>query len=314
MKKKVVIFVMLLCISMLLSACKKDNTSNNASSDAATGTMSPEQASEIEHISDTGELTGDTLDVTPTMTQGPTPTQRPDIIYDGTSVESSIPEDTADFLTILKLLPAGTIVNTAEASNEEIAACFYEEEIKDDVFARISGLSYGIDCTVSLADLRYVRVLHYGFDGSVYIGELVVNKAISSDIVEIFKELYDAAYPVEQMKLVDDYGADDEKSMEADNTSAFNFRTIEGSTTLSNHAYGLAIDINPKYNPYVKENNGSTVVYPENAEAYADRSADCDYYIEKDDVCYQAFISRGFTWGGDWTTVKDYQHFEKSDK
>ena len=100
--------------------------------------------------------------------------------------------------------------------------------------------------------------------------------------------------------------------MEANNTSAFNFRTVEGSTTLSNHAYGLAIDINPKYNPYVKVSNGTTVVYPDNAAEYADRSVDCDYYINRDDICYQAFVSRGFTWGGDWTTVKDYQHFEKT--
>ncbi|MDE7212099.1 MAG: M15 family metallopeptidase [Lachnospiraceae bacterium] len=196
-------------------------------------------------------------------------------------------------------------------SEAELAACFYFEEVSDAVFARMKGNSYGEDCTVALSELRYVRVLHYGFDGAAHIGELVVNQAIAQDVRDIFKELFDAKYPIEKMVLIDTYGGDDDASMSDNNTSSFNFRTVEGTTSLSKHAYGLAIDINPLYNPYIPIRNDVAVVLPASAQAYADREAECEYYIRHGDVCYEAFVSHGFTWGGDWPTEKDYQHFSK---
>lgn len=211
----------------------------------------------------------------------------------------------------MELLPAQTAVDICAFSEEEIKACFYYEEVPDTVFERMKGNSYGEDCTVPLSELRYVRVLHYGFDGAVHIGELVVNQAIAQDIIDIFQELFDAEYPIEKMVLIDVYGGDDDASMADNNTSSFNFRLVEGTTSLSKHAYGLAIDVNPLYNPYIPVWDGVQVVLPENAEAYADREAACDYYIKHGDVCYEAFVSRGFTWGGDWKTEKDYQHFSK---
>ena len=99
--------------------------------------------------------------------------------------------------------------------------------------------------------------------------------------------------------------------MEDNNTSCFNYRVVSGKTTLSNHSYGLAIDINPFYNPYVRTKDGETLVSPEHAGAYADRSADFPYKIDEDDLCFQVFTNHGFTWGGNWKSVKDYQHFEK---
>ena len=114
------------------------------------------------------------------------------------------------------------------------------------------------------------------------------------------------------MQLVDDYDADDEQSMRANNTSCFNFRRIAGSTKLSKHSQGLAIDINPLYNPYVKRQaNGTLIVQPANATCYADRRKAIPYKIERDDLCYRLFIKHGFKWGGAWTRQQDYQHFER---
>lgn len=207
----------------------------------------------------------------------------------------------------------------AEEEGDSVAAIvreksdmFYYEEIPQEVKDRIKGKSYGDNCDVPYSELRYVKVLYWGFDGDTHDGELIVNKAIAEDIVDIFGELYVAKYPIERMVLIDDYNADDNASMAADNSSAFNYRVIDdGSGRLSNHSYGLAIDINPLYNPYVRKIDGETVVSPVEGEGYADRTLDCDYYIKEGDVCYQAFTKRGFTWGGDWKNSKDYQHFQK---
>jgi len=114
------------------------------------------------------------------------------------------------------------------------------------------------------------------------------------------------------MVLVDEYNADDNTSMAANNTSSFNFRLVPGSTHLSKHALGLAIDINPLYNPYIQYNENETIILPEEGIPYADRTLNCPYYINEDDLCYQAFTKLGFTWGGFWKTDPDYQHFQKT--
>ena len=153
--------------------------------------------------------------------------------------------------------------------------------------------------------------MHTGFDGETNEGELVVNKAIADDVLAIFEELYRAKYPIEKVCLVDEYDADDEASMSDNNSSAFNFRTISHTTTISKHGLGMAIDINPLYNPYVKTVNGALSIEPTNAAAYVDRSEENPYRIDHDDLCYKLFTEHGFTWGGDWVHSKDYQHFEK---
>ncbi|MBE5960242.1 MAG: M15 family metallopeptidase [Lachnospiraceae bacterium] len=211
----------------------------------------------------------------------------------------------------IKAMPAESKVLVYETNAVTLAACFYAEEIQPSVYMRMENKSFGEECTTSLESLRYVRVLHFGFDGEIYIGELVVNQLIADDIIDIFKELFDARYPIERMVLVDNYSADDNQSMAANNSSAFNYRVVDGTSKLSNHAYGLAIDINPLYNPYVRTIDGEEVILPENGSEYADRSLDNPYYIVKGDVCYNAFIKRGFTWGGNWEKSKDYQHFQK---
>ncbi|WP_026521223.1 M15 family metallopeptidase [Butyrivibrio sp. VCB2001] len=189
---------------------------------------------------------------------------------------------------------------------------FYYEPISNEVFKRISGISYPVDCTVSLDELRYVGLMYVDFNGEPQKGELICNKALAQDMVEIFYELYSNDYQLESVKLVDEYGGDDTASMLANNTSCFNYRVVEGTTRLSNHAYGRAIDINPFYNPYITYNkDGTTNVSPAGSEAYADRSASFPYKIDENDLAYKLFKEHGFKWGGDWNNSKDYQHFEK---
>ena len=197
---------------------------------------------------------------------------------------------------------------TPEAS---YADDFYISEIPDDIFAKMQGKSYKEDCTVPREDLRYVHVRHMGFDGEAKDGELVVNKAIADDVLAIFEELYKADYPIEKVHLVDEYDADDEASMSDNNSSAFNFRFISHTTRISRHGLGMAVDINTRYNPYVKTVDGKLSIEPANGADYVDRSKDFPHKIDHEDLCYKLFKEHGFTWGGDWTHSKDYQHFER---
>lgn len=197
---------------------------------------------------------------------------------------------------------------TPEAS---YADDFYISEIPDDIFAKMQGKSYKEDCTVPREDLRYVHVRHMGFDGEAKDGELVVNKAIADDVLAIFEELYKVDYPIEKVRLVDEYDADDEASMSDNNSSAFNFRFISHTTRISRHGLGMAVDINTRYNPYVKTVDGKLSIEPANGADYVDRSKDFPHKIDHEDLCYKLFKEHGFTWGGDWTHSKDYQHFER---
>lgn len=210
-------------------------------------------------------------------------------------------------------LSAGSTIDTSLLTEAEIDSLFYSEEITDTVFKRINGVSYQENDTVGREELRYLRVLHMGFDGQIHIGELIVNCQIAEDILTIMKKLYENKYPIEKMVLVDEYGGDDNRSMEDNNSSAFNYRVIAGTTRLSKHSLGLAIDINPRYNPYVRPGEtGEIIVEPSGSEAYVDRQSEFDYKIDEHDLCYQLFSQYGFTWGGSWNTVKDYQHFQKT--
>jgi hypothetical protein len=218
------------------------------------------------------------------------------------------------FIEKTKAKKSGDKVDVSGMDRATLNKCFFYVSISDDVFARMEGKSFKKDCTTKRSELRYVKVLYYGFDKKTHVGELVVNKAIAKDVVGIFQDLYKAKYRIEKMKLIDDYDADDNKSMADNNTSSFNFRHVEGSKALSQHAYGRAIDINPKYNPYIVTIKGKRKVEPPNGKKYADRSIDLPYIIHKNDVCYKAFVKRGFDWGGSWRPDPDYQHFAKKKK
>ena len=191
---------------------------------------------------------------------------------------------------------------------------FYYEPLSDSVKERITGISYPeTGCTVPYEDLNYVGLLYVDFNGEVQEGELICNKAVAQDMVEIFYELYRNDYRIERVRLVDEYGGDDTLSMLDNNTSCFNYRVVDGTTTLSKHALGCAVDINPFYNPYIvfnKNGSGETYISPKGSEVYADRSQNFPYKIDENDLCYKLFTQHGFTWGGNWNSTKDYQHFQ----
>ena len=187
-------------------------------------------------------------------------------------------------------------------------SAFSADTIPEAVKLRMIGRSYPEEeAGISLSDLRYLKLLYYDYGGRVRRGEMICNKAISDDLLYIFKELYKAKYPIASIRLIDDFDGDDQRSMEANNTSCFNYRTKTSGTSLSVHARGMAVDINPLQNPYVK----GEIVEPEAARDYADRTVDFPHKITDEDLCCKLFRSRGFQWGGAWNSVKDYQHFEK---
>ena len=181
---------------------------------------------------------------------------------------------------------------------------FRAREVPNDIYEKMVGNSipYSEKESVDIKTLSLLNVTHYGFDG-----EMVVNSKLAGDVLEIFKELYEIKYPIEKIKLIDEYEANDELSMSDNNTSCFCYRVVSGTKTLSNHALGTAIDINPLYNPYVA--NGK--VSPASATLYVDRTLDYNHKINKDSEIYKIFIKHGWSWGGDWKNKKDYQHFEK---
>jgi len=200
----------------------------------------------------------------------------------------------------------------------EYADGFYYEPISEKLRRYMTGISFPSgdesEATpeISFEQLRYVHILHYNFDGIGTEGEIICNEYIAQDLVEIFYELYRNEYQLEKVLLIDEYDGDDTASMEANNTSCFNYRPVPESASLSKHAYGLAIDINPLYNPYITyTSDGTENISPVSALPYADRSKGFPYKIDEDDLCYKLFIQHGFTWGGNWNNVKDYQHFQK---
>ena len=163
-------------------------------------------------------------------------------------------------------------------------------------------------CPVALDDLRLLTLTHWGFDRKVHRGELVVHEDQARTIRRVFRVLFEARFPIERMRLVDVYGADDDRSMAANNTSAFNCRTVEGSSSWSEHAYGRAIDINPVQNPAVQDGR----VSPPAGSRYLDRSRRVKGLIRANDVVVRTFAEIGWGWGGYWTSLKDYQHFSAS--
>ena len=165
-------------------------------------------------------------------------------------------------------------------------------------------------CPVPPDGLRIITMSHWNYAGSVSTGKLVVAAGLANQVVDIFRDLYDARFPIERMRLVDEYDGDDDLSMAANNTSAFNCRLVTGGSSYSEHSYGRAIDINPVMNPYVK---GSTVLPPAGS-AYLNRNLEAPGMIHANDEVVQAFGARGWIWGGTWSSLKDYQHFSTTGK
>jgi D-alanyl-D-alanine carboxypeptidase len=171
---------------------------------------------------------------------------------------------------------------------------------------QMTGVSWHKGCPVGPNELRLIRLTYRGFDGRAHTGSLVANRSAAGVLVGVFRRLYAAGFPIRRMVPVDRYGGDDFRSIEADNTSAFNCRAATGSGNWSNHAYGLAIDVNPIENPYV---SGGTSSHRASAP-YLDRSRHRPGTAYEGGILVEAFRSAGWGWGGSWSgSVRDYQHF-----
>ncbi|QOR61538.1 M15 family metallopeptidase [Sulfurovum sp. ST-21] len=177
----------------------------------------------------------------------------------------------------------------------------------------VKGDSWREGCPVHYRDLRYLQMTYRDFKGKEHIGEMIVHKEVAVEVMEIFRQLYEAGYPVRRMRLVSDFGGSDWQSIEADNTSAFNCRKATGSRKWSKHAYGKAIDLNPIENPYISRNGH--IAHKKSLQFWkrvhknhtpADRAV-----LLKHDNAVKIFRSYGWKWGGEWHRVKDYQHFSK---
>jgi len=180
-------------------------------------------------------------------------------------------------------------------------------EIDGPTRKRMTGVSWRPGCPVGLGELRLLRVSHWGFDGRTHRGRLVVHRDEAEGMLRTMRTLFRLRFPIRQMRLVDAYGADDRRSMAADNTSAFNCRYVAGQPGVwSEHAYGRAIDLNPIENPYV---TSSGYVSPPAGAPFARRSRHRPGMVHRGGPALAAFAAAGWEWGGNWAGTKDYQHF-----
>jgi D-alanyl-D-alanine carboxypeptidase len=183
------------------------------------------------------------------------------------------------------------------------------EPISDELAEEMIGVSWHPGCPVPISALCVITMNHWGFDERSHRGELVVHEDVADDIVTVFGLLFAARFPILRMERIDRYDGDDDASMIANNTSSFNCREIAGGGPFSIHSWGKAIDINPVENPYIK--NG--VVLPPSGTEYLDRKHVRPGMIVDGDIVVQAFADIGFSWGGHWERLLDYQHFEVAD-
>ena len=171
------------------------------------------------------------------------------------------------------------------------------------------GPSWHPGCPIDPGQLRRVEIDYFGFDGKTHRGALIVNQDLAAEVVAIFEQLLQLRYPIEKMHTVDTYpGADDELSMEDNNTSAYNCRDIPGTGRWSQHAFGRAVDLNPLLNPEIDQTGA---IQPKNAEPYRDRNRTSPGILHAGDAAVRVFTDRGWRWGGGWPTPVDYQHFER---
>ncbi len=177
--------------------------------------------------------------------------------------------------------------------------------VPEDVAARST---WQPECPVTLEDLRYVTVSFWGFDERAHTGELIVNATVADDIVEVFRRLWESRFPIEEMRVVRAEELDFPPTGDGNNTTAFVCRPIRGGATWSQHAYGLAVDVNPFHNPYLKGDR----VLPELATAYLDRTDVRPGMVFAGDPVGTAFADIGWAWGGDFRTLADYMHFSST--
>lgn len=285
----------------LLSAGMTEASS--VSLESSEETVITSASSETTAASSSSETSEETTEETTTeTTEEPTPT----------------PEPEPEKLTSIRGYKAGTVLDRDQIDTDNLSQYFTSEEIEegDSVYNRIYGQSYVDNDNIDLSDLRYLKMLHVNFDGDYQVGEMIVNELVVSDVLDIFETLCAEGYEIYSMYLIDDFWSGDPDdsdwySIEANNTSCFCYRTATGSGNLSKHALGRAIDINPQQNPYVTyDSDGDAHYSHDNASDYVYDRDDYDHMITTSDRAYELFINYGWTWGGSWSSPKDYQHFQ----
>jgi len=184
---------------------------------------------------------------------------------------------------------------------------FTYEPLPRHIIDLITGVTFHDNTPFSHDFLSYLTITHVDFDGENRIGHMIVAAEIATEVLDIFKEIYEGGFPIHSIRLIDYFDADDYLSLAANNSSAFNFRYIAGTNRISRHGFGMAIDINPIQNPYVRGDN----IKPAAGAEYLDRDNVRPGMIVRGNVVYRAFTDRGWTWGGNWTLPRDYHHFER---
>jgi hypothetical protein len=174
---------------------------------------------------------------------------------------------------------------------------------------QMTGVSWRPGCPVPLRDLRVVIATHHGFDGRDRVGRVIVHRDVAPQLLRVLRNLYAESFPIRRMVPIDAYGGSDFRSIEADNTSAFNCRYVDGTTRYSQHAYGRAIDVNPIENPYVT--SSGTTSHPA-SRSYVRRTPFRPGMAAEGHALVRAFDSAGWGWGVRWSGAKDYQHFSAS--
>ena len=189
----------------------------------------------------------------------------------------------------------------------EYEPIFTMQPLPDHIIRLIDGSSFHAEVPFGFDFLTYLTISHRDFEGNLQQGHMIVAEEIGKEVLEIFEEIFHANFPIERMRLIDFYNALDYYSMADNNSVAFNFRTIAGTNILSRHAFGMAIDINPIQNPYIR----GDIIWPADGIEYIDRENIRPGMITPGCPVYTAFISRGWIWGGNWTSPRDYHHFER---
>ena len=253
--------------------------------------------------------------LSPALTPTPVPTLTTAPVFTPTPEPSPEPF----FLDSLEGYAPGDVIENELIDTSNLGMYFTISEINegDEIYQRIYGQSYIENPDIGIDELRYLKLLHVNFDGNYQVGELIVNASVASQVTEIFEQLCEAGYEIYSMYLIDDFwvgnGTDsDTNSIDHNNTSCFCYRPASGSSHISLHALGLAIDLNPQQNPYVRvQGDGSLSYSHENASEYVEnRSSDIPHVITEEDYAYQLFAAAGWTWGGSWSNPIDYQHFQ----
>ena len=248
--------------------------------------------------------------------------QKPEAKAPTSQDETTGTEQEPVILESIENLEAGQVLDAASLDMQDPDKYFTSSQLTEAQKEDMKGKSYIDNPDISYDDLSYLKVLHYNYEHEIQVGEIVVNTKIAEDCRQIFLELFQEGYEICSMYRIDRFYGDDTlrdaeqadiDSINQDNTSAFHYRKIAGTNVTSEHAYGMAIDINPLENPYVPVNDVTAAGASPylQYDLYKDRNNLQAHMISRDDVCYRIFTQHGFTWGGDWNGTKDYQHFEK---